>query len=77
LYRDRGGLQNLGELKMHTLAHVAGTLGLVYLTDFCFETLAIPVLGFCGITLVLVGVLFTALTAFQEAEFMRDAARRS
>jgi|TARA_R100000808_G_scaffold2067_1_gene8762 glucose uptake protein GlcU len=58
---------------MHTLAHIAGTLGMVYLVDFSFTTLDKPVLGFCAIALVLVGVLFTALTAFQEAEFMRDS----
>jgi|TARA_A100001037_G_scaffold302408_1_gene333959 hypothetical protein len=58
---------------VHTLAHVSGTLGAFYLSDYAFNTLQIPVLGFAMLAVTFVAVLFTVLTAFQEAEFMRGA----
>ena len=56
---------------LHTLAHVSGSLGAFYLSDYAFNTLQIAVLGFAMLAVTFVAVLFTVLTAFQEADFMR------
>ena len=61
---------------MHTLAHVAGTLGVFYSSDYAFNTLTIPVLGFSMGALTFVCTLFTVITAFQEAEFMAGSLKK-